>query len=161
MERNTADGIMLSLRRISHAIDQHNKQISDQFKFTVPQIMILRHLLVHGACTPGSLAKAVFLSKATVTGIVDRLESKALITRARSSEDRRKQFIELTDEGRSMAGSMPWPLQERFANSLARLDSEELRHIDETLRHLVTMMETPSPDQVETPNGADESHGKQ
>ena len=151
---------MLSLRRISHAIDQHNKQISDQFKLTVPQLMILRHLVVHGACTPGSLAQAVFLSKATVTGIVDRLETKALVTRARSSEDRRKQFIELTGEGRSMAESMPWPLQERFAASLARLDSQELRHIDETLRHLVTMMEAPALEDV-NPNGVDETHGKQ
>lgn len=144
--RDIADSILLSLRRISRAIDQHNKQLSDRYKLTVPQLVCLRHLLIQGAGTPGELARGVCLSQATVTGIVDRLEAKGFVLRQRSHTDRRKQHISLTEKGQVLASDMPWPLQERFAQSLAALEAEDLERIDATLQRLVCMMEAPQVD---------------
>ena len=39
--------------------------------------------------------------------MLDRLEAKGLVRRARSSEDRRVVNLELTDEGRDAAGRIP------------------------------------------------------
>ncbi len=143
MASELTGSILLSLRRITRAIDQHNKQLSDHFKLTVPQLVCLRHLELQGAGTPGELARAVFLSQATVTGIVDRLEAKGLVRRERHASDRRKQIITLTHSGHELAQNMPWPLQERFAQALAALDCNELELIDNTLQRLASMMEAP------------------
>ncbi len=159
MQTEIAGSILFSLRRIIRAIDQHNKQLSVEYNLTVPQLVSLRHLLLHGPSTPGNLAKAVYLSQATITGILDRMEAKGLIERQRSQTDRRKQIVSLTQKGDEFARSLPWPLQERFAQSLAELDDAELASIDETLKRIVDMMEAPSmpvwPYGEEVPAGAE------
>lgn len=159
-----AGGILQSLRRIIRSIDQHNKQLGSKYGLTVPQLVCLRQLLQEGVMTLGRLAKAVYLSQATVTGIIDRLYEKGLISRERSTEDRRKMKVRLTEKGIQMVRNMPWPLQERFSNSLAALPEAEQDQIDQTLKKLVQMMEAPpltvwpfgagdviSPDQIKAP----------
>jgi len=136
-----AESILRSLRRIIRAIDQHSRQLTQETRLTVPQLVCLRQLLSSGPSTPGDLARTVFLSQATVTGILDRLETRELIERHRSSPDRRRVIVSLTRAGRSLATEMPWPLQERFAERLAAMPVEGQRTIDSVLRQIVDMME--------------------
>lgn len=143
MTPDYAGSILLSLRRIIRSIDQHNKQLGRRYELTVPQLVCLRQLLVDGEITPGQLAKSVYLSQATVTGIIDRLVDKGLVSRERSTQDRRKMLVRLTPKGTQMANDMPWPLQERFSRSLAGLKLEEIEKIDTMLKRLVEMMEAP------------------
>jgi len=143
MKTDYAGSILLSLRRIIRSIDQHNKQLGSKYELTVPQLVCLRQLLLEEEMTLGALARAVYLSQATVTGIIDRLFDKGLISRERSTEDRRKMKVRLTEKGARMANDMPWPLQERFSTSLAALDEAEQEQIDTILKSLVHMMEAP------------------
>ncbi|BBO83290.1 hypothetical protein DSCO28_38560 [Desulfosarcina ovata subsp. sediminis] len=144
MEIDYADNILVSLRRIIRSIDQHNKQLDRRYELTVPQVVCLRKLLSDGELSPGQLAKAIYLSQATVTGIIDRLEAKGLVTRERSTVDRRKILVRLTDRGTRTANDVPWPLQEGFSEKLNALDEAEKKQIDATLKQLVEMMETPA-----------------
>lgn len=143
MPKDCASSILLSLRQIIRSIDRHNKQLSGTHKLTVPQLVCLRQLLIGGPSPIGQLATAVCLSKATLTGIIDRLEGKGLVFRDRSLEDRRKVVLRLTEEGTRMAQNMPWPLQERFKVSLASMSQEEIELMDATLKKLLAMMEVP------------------
>lgn len=159
MNADYAGSILTSLRRIIRSIDQHNKQLGRCYELTVPQLVCIRQLLLDGEMTPGQLAKAVFLSQATVTGIIDRLADKGLVDRQRSTADRRKMMVRLTPPGTRMANEMPWPLQERFSKGLAALDEVEIEQIDTILKRLVDMMEAPAlpvwafgPSEVVTPD---------
>ena len=143
MENQYAADILQSLRRIIRSIDQHNKSLSKEYKMTIPQLVCLRQLAKEGDLTTGNLAKMVFLSQATVTGILDRLEAKELITRRRSRTDRRRVFVALTERGGKLTEEMPWPLQERFARSLDLLTDQEQEQFDIMLKKLVEMMESP------------------
>lgn len=143
MKTDYAGSILLSLRRIIHSIDQHNKQLGKRYELTVPQLVCLRQLVVDGELTPGTLAKKIFLSQATVTGIIDRLEGKGLVNRIRSVVDRRKVVVRVTEKGKLMANDIPWPLQERFSQELAALQEPEIEQIDAILKRLVVMMEAP------------------
>ena len=136
-----AESILRSLRRIIRAIDQHSRRLSRKFNLTVPQLVCLRQLILSGPSTPGNLAAKVFLSQATVTGILDRLEARDLVKRERSSPDRRRVTVSLTDSGQLLATDMPWPLQERFASRLAAMPEEGQQVIDRVLRQIVDMME--------------------
>lgn len=143
METLYAAEILESLRRIIRSIDQHNKLLSKEYKMTIPQLVCLRQLAKEGDLTTGNLARMVFLSQATVTGILDRLEAKGFITRERSRTDRRQVFVTLTAEGLRLTEEMPWPLQERFAQGLDSLTAQEQEQFNIMLKKLVEMMEAP------------------
>jgi len=133
--------ILISLRRITRAIDLYSRQLSKKFKLTGPQLVCLRYVKAHGPLAPSELAKAVSLSQATITGIIDRLHAQGLVTRDRSQEDRRRVIVALTEKGEALVESLPSPLQERFATRLAALPEENQQVIDTILKQIVTMME--------------------
>lgn len=133
--------ILGSLRRIIRAVDLYSRYLALRYSLTGPQLVCVRHLLKHGATAPGTLARRISLSPATVTGIVDRLEKRGLVTRERSREDKRKVEIALTDEGRTLAHQMPPPLHEAFSRRLNELPLEEQQEIDRVLEKIVGMME--------------------
>lgn len=140
MSNRYAESILRSLRRIIRAIDLHSRELSSRFKLTVPQLVCLRQLYLNGPCTPSELADRVYLSQATVTGILDRLEARRLVSRTREQADRRKVTLSLSAEGSRLAETMPWPLQERFAERLFALPEAEQANIERTLDKIVHMM---------------------
>ena len=81
--------------------------------------------------TPGTLAKQVSLSQATVTGIIDRLAARQLVDRERSTEDRRQVAVRVTSAGQALIATAPSPLQEEFARRLGELprDMVELGNV--------------------------------
>ena len=133
--------ILVALRKITRAIDLYSHQLSRQYRLTAPQIGCLRHLFTHSEVTPGEVAKAMHLSQATITGILDRLEKRAFIERKRNLEDRRKVSIILTEKGKGIAKNAPSPLQETFARKLKELPEENRAVILTVLNQVISMME--------------------
>jgi DNA-binding MarR family transcriptional regulator len=133
--------IIRSLRRIIRAVGLYSRELLRRRNLTTSQLATLRQLGRHGALSAGDLARGISVSQATVTGIVDRLERRGLVTRSRDSEDRRRVVIDLTDPGRQAVASSPPPLHERFMVRLAELPEDERREIDRMLRRIVEMME--------------------
>jgi DNA-binding MarR family transcriptional regulator len=134
------ESILLSLRRMSRAIDLQSRQLAKVHDLTGPQLVCLRQLQSHQRMTPKALAASVSLSQATVTGILDRLERRGLVTRVRSTVDKRVVHLEVTDAGRTVIGDAPSPLSEVFRARLAALPKKEQAAIDEALRRVVEMM---------------------
>lgn len=121
-------------------MELHSRQLSRTVKLTAPQLVCLRHI-GRGPCSSGELASAVSLSPATISGILDRLEMRDLVTRIRRKPDKRKVMVELTDAGRELVAAAPLPLQERFARRLNELSIQEQAEIDRVLQKIVFMME--------------------
>ncbi len=74
-------------------------------RFSVSAVMVLYHLQ-SGGSQPARLGEAVGISPAAMSGILETLEGKRLITRVRDADDRRKIQVELSEEGRRMVASM-------------------------------------------------------
>ncbi|PIE19473.1 MAG: MarR family transcriptional regulator [Proteobacteria bacterium] len=134
------DAILRSLRRITRAIDLHSRWLASNFGLTIPQLVSLRTLAGTEAMTPTELARAVDLSQATITGIIDRLVRRALVTRERSTTDRRRVVLTITDAGRRLLEASPSPLQERFVTRLSKLPLENQEVIRTVLEQVVRMM---------------------
>lgn len=141
MSSRYEDSILRSLRRISRAIDLHSKQLAKQHELTGPQLVCLREVAREEIATPSGLAKAVSLSQGTVTGILDRLEARGLVTRERSAEDRRRILVRLTDPGREAVAVAPSPLHEQFRARLAALPEGEQAMIDWVMQRVVGLFE--------------------
>ena len=135
------ESILRSLRRTSRAVDLHSKRLAKQHSLTGPQLVCLREILRQEIATPSGIARAVSLSQGTVTGILDRLESRALVSRERSAEDRRKIHVTVTPKGRDTVAQAPSPLHEQFSARLNALHDGEQAMIDWVLQRVVALLE--------------------
>lgn len=133
--------VMSALRRIIRAIDLHSRSLVQTCGLTGPQLVVLKELLENSPRPVGELARAVNLSQATVTGILDRLERKSMVTRVRSTNDRRKVLVWHTDAARDALAGAPPLLQEHFIEAFVQLPDWEQHQILSSLQRLVALME--------------------
>lgn len=140
-ETHINSDVLSSLRRIIRAVDLHSRSLAGRYDLTGPQLMVLRALALEAPRTVSALADAVQLSQATVTGILDRLERKSLVTRTRSSEDKRRVMVAPTDRAEQIMASPPPLLQEHFITAFDRLAEGERSEILRSLARIADLME--------------------
>jgi DNA-binding MarR family transcriptional regulator len=104
-------------------------------------LLILQEIARAAEITASELAKAISLSQATVTGILERLEKRDLITRRRSNTDRRRVKLSTTPAGRQLLEAAPPLMQESFLEAFGCLQDWEQHMILSTLQRLVAMMD--------------------
>ena len=68
-----------------------------------------------------------------MTGLLDRLEKQGLITRERSSEDRRVVYVELAEKARGLLSRMDAPVSDLHKRLIGHLTSAELRELSRLL----------------------------
>lgn len=139
MER--IDEVLVALRRIIRATDLHSKYLAKNTGLTAPQMLLLQTLRNKGEDTVGGLAKEMNLSQATVTTILDRLEKKSLVIRERSTTDRRKVQVYLSDNAIEILKDAPIPLQEQFTRQFNDLQDWEQLMIISSLGRIAQMMD--------------------
>lgn len=135
-----AESILRSLRRIIRAVDVHSHKLKCEFNITTPQMLCLCSLARKNEQTLSELAEDINLGVSTVNGIVDRLESKSLLTRTRSTLDRRKVVISITESGVEIVSNAPSLLQDKFSLAISRLSALEQARLSLTLERIVKMM---------------------
>ena len=137
---NRADEVLIALRRIIRATDLHSKQLTKTSGLTIPQVVVLQSIRDLGQVTTGKVSARVSLSQATVTSILDRLESRGLIERYRSSADRRVVHARLTKEGRAVLRKAPPLLHDRFIREFGALDASRQKRIVDVLEEIAELM---------------------
>jgi DNA-binding MarR family transcriptional regulator len=92
---------------------------------TYVQWLPLYKLVMKEGNTVASLSRDLEIDPGSMTRSLDRLEAKGLITRERSTEDRRVVHLVLTDEGRKVARKVPAVLAEVLNGHLQGFKEEE------------------------------------
>lgn len=136
-----SDQVLVSLRRIIRATDLHSRKLGKQTGLTTPQLVIIGAIGKHKEPTVSDIAKEVSLSLATVTTILNRLESNGYVNRQRSEIDRRRVIVTLTERGLDVLANAPKPLQDSFQHRFSKLESWEQHHIVAALERVATMMD--------------------
>ncbi len=77
------------------------------------------------AASPSSLAEKVGVKRATMTGLLDRLERDDLIERRAHQQDRRKIGVRLTPKGRQVLAEMLPDYYRRVAKIMANLTEKD------------------------------------
>lgn len=135
--------ILRSIRRIIRRVSLYSRDLSEEVGLTVPQLTCLKAIaeMDVDTVTIGAVSKRISLSPATVSRIVERLVQGGLVARKRWESDRRKVFLELTEEGTERYETLPTPLDDGFLTRLHQLPEEERREIFEVLERLVELMD--------------------
>lgn len=133
--------LLISLRRVMRAIDIHSRQLSKQSGLTGPQLMVMKKVSELDGPMAKQVAHEINLSPATVTSIIDRLESKHLIKRQRSQLDKRKVELYLSETGDVLLQSSPKPLQEHFIQRYQALETWEQSQLLSSVERIASMMD--------------------
>ena len=133
--------VLVLLRRVIRATDLHSKKLSKTSGLTAPQLLILKTLRETQDLTVGEVAKRVSLSQATVTTIVDRLERGEYVYRERSTTDKRKVHVYLTEKAMQSLVDAPRPLQDSFIRQFQDLHDWEQTMILSSLERVAFMMD--------------------
>lgn len=148
MQMPECDAILMSIRRITRAVDRHSKQLARTSGLSVPQLLVMHAIRRRGSVAIGLIAKDVCQSQATITTIIDRLESLGLLHRDRSTDDRRIVHVNLTDAGEQKLGESPDLIQENFVRAFGELDRWEQQMILSTLDRVAKML---NPEDINSP----------
>ena len=106
--------------------------------FTARQIVYIDTINMLGNPNLGEIAKALKLSKPSVTAIVDKLASKGYIEKFQSDEDRRSFHVHLSTKGKNlvkMHGETHNKIVEMLQNTL---DSKDLKKLVTILNKVVS-----------------------
>lgn len=144
LEPRITRDVLAALRRIIRAIDLHSRTLVQRYGLTGPQLVVLKELAESSPRTVSALAQAVNLSQATLTGILDRLDRKGLISRARSTEDRRRVIVSSTPAADDVIAQAPPLLQEHFTRAFGELPEWEQSQVLSSLQRIVALMEAES-----------------
>jgi len=132
--------IVAALRKIMRAVDLHSRRLVEVCGLTGPQLAVLQEAERLGPTSATTLARAVYLSLPTVTGILGRLASRGFVQRTRDETDRRALNVSITVEGSRVLQDAPSLLQDHFRNELGRLEEWERHMMLSTLQRIAAIM---------------------
>jgi MarR family transcriptional regulator, organic hydroperoxide resistance regulator len=128
--------VILELQRATHATLHLLTAALGDLDLTASEINALGNLADGAGRTVSELGAAAGTRPATLTGILDRLERRGLITRGARPGDRRAVLIELTVEGDRTAGLIRDTLADLERHALAGLSVDAVQGAHAVLRAL-------------------------
>ena len=132
--------LLVALRKIIQAIDQHSTQLKKKFGLTGPQLIILQTVVENEMMSVTQLSKDVSLSQATVTNITKRLENQGYLERNKNTTDKRRINLMVTEKGKSILEKVPPLLQKQFTSKFSELEDWEQLMIESAFNRVVLMM---------------------
>ena len=105
------------------------------FDITQPQYNVLRILRGAGAAglPCGEVGERMVNREPDVSRLLDRMERRGLVARARMPDDRRVVTARLTPEGRRVVDALDEPVREMHRRQLGHLSEDELHALSELL----------------------------
>lgn len=126
--------LCFSVYSLSLAINKVYRPLLKKLDLTYSQYLVMLVLWEGDQRTVSDIGEQLFLDSATLTPLLKRLESAALVQRVRSSQDERQVIICLTDEGRALRQQAAGIMDEMFCAMGCSV--EELTALRERLNNL-------------------------
>jgi DNA-binding MarR family transcriptional regulator len=91
------------------------------------------HTICQGATSPGELARQWQVTPAVITGVIDRLERRGLVSREPDPADRRRLRLALTESGMAASVAVERALTDELAGELATASPRDLAALAHSL----------------------------
>lgn len=117
--------ILIGLHRICNETDRRTSQLAAGYGLSLGQFAVLEALYHKGDLSVGEVQRKILSSSGTMPVIVRNLEKRGLLTKSPDGEDRRRNILHITEEGRKLVAEI-FPLnKELILESLSPLSREE------------------------------------
>ncbi len=115
------------IRRLSQ---QSNQVFQDEMKrigsdVTSVQFAAMQAIDLHGEMEQSQIAQSIHYDKATIGGVIDRLEKRGWVERKANPKDRRAKLVTLTREGRKALEEFTPVVQALQDQVVANLNDDE------------------------------------
>ena len=124
------------LTKAQHSVQQVFKEGLESFGITPGQYMVLKCLWDENGITVKHLADRLQLDSSTITGILDRLETKQLIARQPDKNDRRALNVVLTPQGKDLQEPVDQAIEAANHKVLNCLDNEQAQNFKAILHKI-------------------------
>jgi len=137
---DTVAEIIDNIRRVFQVVNEQSKKAERKTGLTGPQLWAIKTIAQGAPIMVSEIALRMHLHPATVVGILDRLETRGLVRRVRSTEDRRVVRVELTGKGEDLVKRAPEVAQGLLVSGLEQLKTRNLKTIAAALDQLVEIL---------------------
>jgi len=123
--------LWIRLLRASRTIEAElRERLKKEFDTTLPRFDVMAALYrVPEGMLMSDLSRFLLVSNGNVTGIVDRLVSEGLVTRARRNGDRRTSMVRLTEEGTKSFATIAAAHEGWIGELLGKVSEEDARRL--------------------------------
>ncbi|MBR9919430.1 MAG: MarR family transcriptional regulator [Bacteroidetes bacterium] len=130
---------MINLRKIIRSVNLESKRIEKEFGLSIPQLLCLIYLNTKEGLKAShkEIKDYLQLNASTVTGIISRLEKKALLQRLPKQADKRLRLIALTATGKALLDETPDPLHQRLSKKLNNLSPGQLQELEHAFERII------------------------
>lgn len=119
--------LCLAIYRASHAVTATYRQVLAPLGLTYTQYMVMSLLWQDGPTSVAGIGRRLGLESSTLSPLLQRLETQALVDRRRSETDEREVIISLTETGRRLKRrAKSVPAQVQAATGLSRTAEQRL-----------------------------------
>lgn len=118
---------------IEHRLQSSSKRMEAALGVTGPQRLVLRIVNRFPNLSPTELSDIVHLHPSTITGIVQRLIRKGLLTRERDPHDRRRVRLRVRARGKRFTAAEAGTVESAVKRALARAPVQHVRWTREVL----------------------------
>jgi MarR family transcriptional regulator, 2-MHQ and catechol-resistance regulon repressor len=108
----------------------------DKLGLTPPQFYVLATIGYAGGLPFGEIGAKMMVTVSNLTGIVDRLEEKKLVSRKRDENDRRVVHVVLTEKGAKLYKSTIPLFEKSISQIFSSLDKPQQKELSALLRKL-------------------------
>lgn len=150
-------GIYCSIMVLNSVMERVGNRKLESHALTIPQWLALGAVLHAGEAglSHGQLGQRMMLSKAPVTGLVDRMVRAGLVKRKADKTDRRVSRVSITPEGRERWNRAHETLTSSAKVDLEKcLDQEQQEQLLRLLSHLLSSFAEQDPQVAELVAGA-------
>lgn len=129
---------LLNIIRTHEFLQQRQAEFFREFQLTPTQYNVLRILRGAGkdGVTCSQAAERMLTADPDITRLLDRLESRNLIERERSKEDRRVVVSRITEHGLDLLKSIDKPLDQFMKGLMRGLGKQRLRDLIQMLESI-------------------------
>jgi DNA-binding MarR family transcriptional regulator len=130
-------GFMRILWGVEHALQSASKRMEATHRITGPQRMVLRVVEQYPNLSAGDLAHALRLHPSTVTGILQRLVQRGLLTREIDPEDTRRVKLRVTPASRPFIHHAKGTIEAAIARALSGAASRDIAKTERVLTSVI------------------------
>lgn len=134
--------VLKQFRLIYGSVRQHFREVEHSCGVSGSQLWLLHEI----ARTPGigvsELANRLSIHQSTCSQLVDKLETRGLVSKQRKIEDQRRVGLQLTDRAAEVLSAAPGPVEGVLPEALQGLTDETLEQLQASLAQVIAQLTT-------------------
>jgi DNA-binding MarR family transcriptional regulator len=140
---------MQVLWALDHALQERSKAMAARIGVTSPQRLALRIIHNQPGISSGEVADKLFLDPSTLTGVLQRLEARGLLTRKKDKEDARRSLLQTTAAGETLLGQAEHTVEAVVREALESEKGKAVRKASAVLEHITARLKgAPAPEKT-------------